>query len=342
MGRDRGPSSVAEVVMRRRSGFTLIELLVVIAIIAILIGLLLPAVQKVREAAARSTCQNNLKQLAIGAMNYEGAFGKLPPGESQFGSRGTWIIPLLPYIEQENLFKLYVNFAPPTPTGVIYSEPPNGGPAGAVAVTNQWLKILACPSDPRGGAGNTWTNTAGRVLTKHNYVVNYGNTVRRGLNVDASFATCTPGADGCIPYLGAPFKVSAGTGTQPALQPVGILEISDGTSNTVMFSELRVGGQSPTDLRGMIWWGPSAGFNTFYQPNSTAADQLQSSGDCNINDREVPCRVNNLTMLVARSAHTGGVNAALCDGSVRFVTNTITLQNWRAFGSAQGGETISE
>jgi len=332
--------------MRQKKGFTLIELLVVIAIIAILIGLLLPAVQKVREAAARATCQNNLKQIALGCMSYESAYMRLPPGETRSGIFGTWAVPVLPFIEQENIFRIYMNFDESVGTAPSYSVTPNAGPAGAIAVTNQFIKTYSCPSDPRTGSGNTWLSGS-NVLTKHNYVANFGNTVRRQLNVTSAFQTCTTGTAGCFSFLGAPFKVSRSNGTLKGIQQVGLLEITDGTSNTLMFAEIRVGGQSPTDRRGTIWWGPAASFTTFYQPNSPAADQFQTAnnttgGDCFTADPTLPCQQNNLTVQVARSGHTGGVNTALCDGSVRFYSNNVNVQAWRALGTAQGGETASE
>src|SRR5262245_13984576 len=173
---------------RRRTGFTLIELLVVIAIIAVLIGLLLPAVQKVREAAARMSCTNNLKQIALANMNYESANGTFLPGVGKNGCCwGTWMIPILPYMEQDNLFKYYVNFGGLDTSGPRYT----GGTNATVASTR--LKAFTCPSDTPQSWGN-WT--------KHNYVLNAGNTTFYQVALPLG---CSPGSTGCTPFLGAPF-----------------------------------------------------------------------------------------------------------------------------------------
>src|SRR5262249_12137893 len=127
---------------RARHAFTLIERRVLIAIIAILIGLLLPAVQKVREAAARLKCQNNLKQIALANLNYESTNQKFLPGVSRTGCCwGTWMIPILPYVEQDNLFKIYVNFGGNDTTGLRYA----GGVNARVTTTR--LNTFLCPSD---------------------------------------------------------------------------------------------------------------------------------------------------------------------------------------------------
>src|SRR5262249_11311548 len=127
----------------QRQGFTLIELLVVIAIIAILIGLLLPAVQKVREAAARAKCMNNLKQLGLAVHNYEGVFGAVPPSHNYNPYNGGWMVQILPFIEQNNLFQQMqaIPGGQGTPLGGAFQDP--------YAAT--LIPTYICPSDPRSG-----------------------------------------------------------------------------------------------------------------------------------------------------------------------------------------------
>jgi prepilin-type N-terminal cleavage/methylation domain-containing protein/prepilin-type processing-associated H-X9-DG protein len=335
--------------MRRthRHGFTLIELLVVIAIIAILIGLLLPAVQKIREAAARMACSNNLHQISLANMNYESSYGKMLPGVGKNGCCwGTWMIPILPYIEQDNLYKLYVNFggldANPTNTTLFprYAQGPN------LQVTTQRLKAFTCPSDtPQVWAGNANT-------TKHNYVVNAGNTTLYQVSLPLG---CSGTTAGCVPFLGAPFGYYNNSDlvndspypwttppTDPSKGQMGqqqtIQGISDGTSNTLAFSEVIQG--TGSDLRGYTWWGGAAGFTAFIGINSPLPDVL-TGGICE-GPPNPPCTTtstNSAARLVGvRSRHSGGVNAAMVDGSVHFIRDSIDINTWRALSSARGGE----
>jgi prepilin-type N-terminal cleavage/methylation domain-containing protein/prepilin-type processing-associated H-X9-DG protein len=324
--------------MMRRRGFTLIELLVVIAIIAILIGLLLPAVQKVREAAARSTCQNNLKQLGLGCMNFESTYGNLPPGDSNVGAFGTWQVVILPFVEQDNLFRLYQNYNQSAGSTVI-----NYANAANLPVVRTTMKGFTCPSDPGAGRNPFGSN----LITKHNYLVNWGNTVRRQFNSSYPVG-CTGGstvgnAQGCVTFGDAPFRLNSPNGTTNIQNPIRLLGITDGTSNTLMAAEGLQGGAG--DTRGLTWWGPGAAFHTYNVPNSSAADRIQAGGGC-VNQplQNLPCVTDTLgdNQLAARSGHSGGVNSVLCDGSVRFFTNSISLQAWRSYGTSSGGEVISE
>ena len=221
-----------------RKGFTLIELLVVIAIIGILIALLLPAVQKVREAANRAKCGNNLKQLGLALHNYHDSQGSLPIGDPNFGSNGTWQVLILPYIEQDNLYRGYVNFGQSQgSSSPSYSQDPN-----KANVTSKRIAILTCPSDePNAPYG----------ITSHNYAANYGNTTRVRTSP-------YPAADGEV-FGGAPFNSGFAGNIL-----VRFANVTDGLSNTIFCAEVLQG--KDYDLRGYSWWGPGAGFTRIRLP----------------------------------------------------------------------------
>ena len=336
---------------RRRvpRGFTLIELLVVIAIIAILIALLVPAVQKVREAAARTQCQNNLKQIGLAMHNYHDASKKLPAGVGNYGCCwGTWAMSVLPFIEQDPMWKQYVNFNGNDNTGIRYAAGVNHD-----KVTSQRVAIYTCPSDviaaPYSG------------MTHHNYGVNYGNT--------SWYQVAVAG----VAFGGAPFRgYPAGWITDKQMQQTygwvqpdsdklakfqqygwagqpqqRFTDVTDGTSTTLMASELvqGQGGDAQPDLRGFIWWGNASGFTAFNLPNSNAPD-VQTGGACNVAATwNIPCTTLNSDvyprMASARSRHSpGGVNAVMCDGHVVWIGNSISLPVWRALSTSQGGESM--
>ena len=316
-----------------RKGFTLIELLVVIAIIAVLVGLLVPAVQKVREAANRMSCSNNLKQLGLAMHNYEGANGCFPQGRNGYPKVVSAPARLLAFVEQENLQKLI------DPEGTLAM-----GTQNELAGRNR-VKIFVCPSDPRGG------QIPGSVYYGINYVANNGT----GVTMD--------GAGAINGYL----KIPDGNGVFAQI-PARIGDILDGTSNTAAFTESLMGtgvsisgiptdpmtlqtvvlevpgGNDPTpsacqggsgvwnSKRGEQWINGHYGntlYNHYYPPNSSAR------WDCGNGS-------HNKGLTAARSAHSGGVNLLACDGSVRFVSNGIQLASWRALGTRAGGEVPGE
>jgi prepilin-type N-terminal cleavage/methylation domain-containing protein len=305
----------------RRSGFTLIELLVVIAIIAVLIGLLLPAVQKVREAAARAQCQNNLKQIGLACHNYEGTHKRFPAGDSATNSFSA-LAYLLPYIEQQNVYS-QINFT-------INST------AAAQTADSITIPILMCPADSQG------TLPAG--FSGNSYAGNYGDTIKWSQNGSVANGVFYAGGVGC--------KIG---------------DITDGTSNTAFFSERLMGDWSNavvtprTDLinppnvnpatsddamnicratdhtnPALQWFSNYGSYwiqgnqNTMYTHTSPPNDPLCAYPQ-------------NLTQTMpASSAHAGygGVNLMMCDGSVHFVSNGISVATWRALGTRNGGETI--
>jgi prepilin-type N-terminal cleavage/methylation domain-containing protein/prepilin-type processing-associated H-X9-DG protein len=340
---------------RNRIGFTLIELLVVIAIIAILIGLLLPAVQKVREAANRMKCSNNLKQLGLAAHNFESSLGTLPPSQhtavilgNTRTSEGSLQALLLPYLEQDNKFNQFrFNYNVNSDAAIDASIPALVG-ANSNA-RSQDVSFYLCPSDasPKSYFG------AGRL----NYFGSLGATpnFRDATNRAGVFA---------IPYP------SNGN----TMRGIPLSGVSDGTSNTAIFAEsmrsttdwnagsgirdhvtiIRGGsGFDVADARAIPQCADGSGWSTSFKyvgqqyyralifttmythtlpPNWNAVVQTNQRYNCGD-----PANLN-VIHLAASSYHTGGVNVALGDGSVRFVANSVDFTVWQGVGTRAGGE----
>jgi prepilin-type processing-associated H-X9-DG protein len=324
-------------------------LLVVIAIIAILIGLLLPAVQKVREAAARMKCSNNLKQLALACHGYHdaGGSGTLPPGRKyDFWDTFTWSAYVLPYIEQNAVYNNYV--ALPLRASNAYTQ--DGGdrsPSGPSqqAAGNATISSTMCPSDNTNQGNELTSNTWGF------YRGNYRGCTGSG----DMYGTATTG--NLYSGIGA-FGVKNGqSAIDNSNRGPSLLGITDGTSNTVLLSESIVptvaGWSGPI---GNVWLGNMGGglYSNSLVPNSAAPDQI--IGPCPVaqgdSSYKPPCTSiggNNgggpsaaNAQAAARSKHTGGVNAAMADGGVRFVRDSINAGTWQAMGTRSNGEVVND
>jgi prepilin-type processing-associated H-X9-DG protein len=282
----------------------LIELLVVIAIIAILIGLLLPAVQKVREAAARIQCRNNLKQIGLALHNYHGQMEQLPPGYTDAGSWPNpdvgpgwgWAAQILPYVEQDNLYR-QIDFT----RGV--GDPVNAGPRA------QFLKVFWCPSDRRLG---TFTVTDG----VNTYVVAQG-----------SYVACN-GNDGVDDMTTPPH-----TGVFVRGNALRFADITDGLSNTFFV------GERCTTMSLSTWTGAitNAQVPSVRAPGSFSGPSALVLGHCGPhlpNDRIVT------DADAMSSAHTGGVNFLFGDGSVQTINNGISQVVYDALATRAGGEPV--
>lgn len=311
--------------MKRRA-FTLVELLVVIAIIATLIGLLLPAVQGARESARRIQCSNQVKQAALALQQYHSSYNTLPVGGTSC-CWGTWQVEVLPYLEQGTLYTQYDNGGKFDIPDITYRYSSNRNRP----VTTQNIRTLLCPSDDH--SASTLAGFGG--ITRHNYVVNYGNTGHYASGLSTSTVQSVNG----VAFRGAPFS-SNGSPTV-ASQGVPFAQIRDGLSNTLMLSEVVQG--KDQDLRGFTWWGYGTQFQTYLGPNSSQPDVVQLSIYCTAVDaRSPPCTAPQTAAMpmtnAARSRHPGGVSSAMCDGSVHFISDDIDLNLWRAISTTKGGE----
>ncbi len=349
----------------RARAFTLIELLVVIAIIAVLIALLLPAVQAAREAARRAQCVNNLKQLGLAMHNYHSTENAFPTGSIRgvgvplmpgAGNCGTnifsncqntpWFCLMLPYIEQGALANSF-NYA------IGAEGPVNPLPLGFIVnstVVGTKISAFQCPSDREmefqidptylGGALSEF------LFTKGNYGASWGNLYWGQDTLDPASATPAP----LDPVTGAsPRFMRSAFG----FYTVGLNGFTDGSSNTVAAAEVLKGDRN--DVRGMMWSTIPGGASfmsrlapnnpTDYYRSATVGDGLNKAVFC-VSDpvQGLPCYnadSDKGAYAGARSRHSGGINALMADGSVRFVKNSVSMPTWLGLNTIAGGEVIS-
>jgi len=311
---------------RTSRGFTLVELLVVIAIIGILVALLLPAIQAAREAARRTQCNNNLKQLGLALHNYHDTYSKFPPGMlyrtsgyPNGGYRQPFFIHLYPFIEQQAAYDM-VDFTYRWHDAV-HDPPPTGNGVRLIEVPG-----LQCPSDKE----SIWTGNGDHSI-RGNYGVNWGRGTFADQNGDGTNDP-KPGGSGAPPFgksYGAKFA-----------------NILDGTNNTLALMEMVKPVEGSTDFRAWIWNDEPDCYPlmTKLSPNSSSPDLLQYNCD-NQPLLNLPCtdinNANNATV-ASRSMHPGGVQVTLCDGSVRFVSEDINLVLWGDLSSQNGREVLSD
>lgn len=311
--------------LSRRNAFTLIELLVVIAIIAVLIALLLPAVQQAREAARRTQCKNHLKQIGLALHNYHGSFNCFPFAQEDSAKSYSAISQLLPYFDQQNVYN-QINFSLP------YADPANAVPL------KQEVPGFRCPSDNQ----NNISGQGGAI----NYMANKGSGI-------IWLAPTGPNA-------GMPEQ----NGVMYYQSVVRFADIIDGTSNTGAFSErmLADGNNSVVSPVADVFFSPAA------PATPDEAKQLCDALDINNLANQFPLFMGAPWMhgqhtylhvtvpnskscgfflalravMPPSSRHVGGVHLQMCDGSVRFVSNSVDLNTWRAVGTRAGGETLGD
>ena len=325
---------------RAPRGFTLIELLVVIAIIAVLVAILLPAVQQAREAARASQCKNNLKQIGLALHNYSETVGRFPPGAVWQGNNmvggvapengrdagwgATWVLLILPYMEQQGLYNRY-DFSQLARHGATATGTGNN------AVTRKIVPSLNCPSHPEVTA---FLNQDYDGFAKANYAANMG--AGRMLERAAFTNNAKKGPLSVIGQWGATFG-----------------DMTDGASNIVLASEI-VKSANTADDRGAWGWsnGPTfsgvvSGSNWILTPNTkqyTDSSPYASNDTTNVvfNYRNDPDRTGNDGGVGSRSFHAGGTNIVMGDGAVRFIGDSVDGQTWLKILAISDGASVGE
>ncbi|MBC7351701.1 MAG: DUF1559 domain-containing protein [Thermogutta sp.] len=350
---------------RGRSAFTLVELLVVIAIIGILVALLLPAVQAAREAARRSQCVNNIKQLALACHNFHEQYAELPYGRKYDAwDSYTWTELILPFIEQKSVFDRYISLPE---RGYTLGTPPwnhpDWGSKGTCPLTpagsNPQLRearrtripTFVCPSDGGPYGNELFSDTWGFYRGNYRGCVGsgdmYGEDVQDGTN-----GPWRPGV------FAVKHNQSYETGASIPTRGVKIAQITDGTSNTAMISEgicpqIETAWGGPI---GSIIYGNMGGalYSHAVTPNSSAPDRIIGPCPQNQGDKDYPAPCQSIgsnaggqpsasrAFAGARSRHPGGVNVGMADGSVRFVSDTVDLLIWRYLATRNGQEPLGE
>ncbi len=325
--------------LRRRCGFTLVELLVVIAIIALLVGLLLPAVQKVREAAAKASCQNNIKQLGLAVHGHAAAnqeswpvyFGVQSsptypwyPPENRTKIYGGWFAHILPYVEQDNVYLKTVNQIQQSGMNEPVQSPPQTYNGGSGITCVEYNGYTYCYQDGTWGGGGTWVPNGIWIDGIHDATYKVlqcksdPSATTNGLLDDRYWG----GTNYVANYNCFAKQPEYGTWSGP----MQTLHITDGTSNTIAFGEAYQNCDRLSRIALYSWYYHNFGLNWYQQANTDMFQTHPATADC-MNWR-------------AQSGHTGGMNVCMADGSTRFIRTGVSQETWTRLMLPNDGLTI--